>query len=117
MAQQRTELAEDVVCDERYRRIKFVGDGGVAVVWEAADARLEDARVALKMLRPEHARSPEHRMRFRQEGPTLAHLPHPNVVRVSDAGTFEGLPYLVMELLQGETLEQYIVRSGRLSVA
>ena len=74
-------------------------------VYCARDPRL-GRKVAIKVLLPAYASSPERLARFEQEIKTLALLSHPNILQIHDTGTHEGHPYLVMELLEGETLRQ-----------
>jgi serine/threonine-protein kinase len=94
----------------RYRLGRVLGRGGMADVHEAQDERLGRS-VAVKMLRREViAAHPEVRARFEAEARSAASLTHPNVVAVYDTGEHEGLPFIVMERLPGETLAE---RMGR----
>ncbi|HVF73618.1 MAG TPA: protein kinase [Acidimicrobiales bacterium] len=87
----------------RYRLGPPLGRGGMADVFEAVDERL-GRPVAVKMLRRPLLRNPDVRARFEQEARSAARLSHPNVVAIFDTGEDDGLPYLVMERLPGETL-------------
>ena len=87
----------------RYRVRGLLGSGGMADVYDATDERLERP-VALKVLRPEMAVRDDIRLRFQVEARAAAGLSHPNAVAVFDTGEHEGMPYLVMERLPGDTL-------------
>jgi serine/threonine protein kinase len=87
----------------RYRLVRRIGDGGMGEVWEADDTVL-GRRVALKVLVQELADDARATKRFVREARATARLTHPNVTRVYDFGRDGGLPYLVMELLEGDTL-------------
>jgi TolB-like protein len=80
-----------------------LGHGGMGDVFRAWDPKL-GREVAIKVLAESFAGDPARLRRFQQEVHTLAALSHPNVVQVFDAGEYRGLPYLVMELVEGETL-------------
>ena len=94
-----------------YRILKFIAKGGMGEVYLGEDERL-NRKVAIKVL-PEHAvpDSDAYR-RFHQEAKTLAALSHPNVVTIFDVGIADDIPFVVMELLQGETLRERIDRSS-----
>jgi len=93
---------------DRYRIIEELGQGGMATVYRAHDKRL-DTDVAIKVIRVETL-APNvldtTLLRFEREAKLLAKLTHPNIVKVTDFGEFENLPYLVMPFLQGGTLKQ-----------
>lgn len=93
-----------------------IGRGGMARVYRAQHRALRKA-VALKVMAGPLLRRPEWRQRFVREGQAAAAVTHPNVVDIADVGVWEGQPYLVMELLHGEDLEQYLRRRGLLSEA
>ena len=82
-----------------------LGAGGMGEVYRARDTRL-DRDVAIKILPELSARDADRMRRFEQEARSVAALSHPNVVAVYDTGTHDGVPYLVSELLDGETLRE-----------
>lgn len=86
-----------------YEIVGQIGAGGMGEVWKAKDTRL-GRDVAIKVLPTDFAEDAGLVRRFHQEAKILASLNHPNVVQVFEAGDFEGSPFLVMELLEGETL-------------
>ncbi len=102
----------------RYRLKRRIATGGMGDVWVAYHPGLK-RDVAVKILRPEQReRSASALARFEREAHATAELAHPNTVRVFDYGTTEdGLWYYVMELLQGETLAEHVMRLGALSPA
>jgi beta-lactam-binding protein with PASTA domain/tRNA A-37 threonylcarbamoyl transferase component Bud32 len=100
--------------DGRYRIRGRVARGGMATVYTATDERLERT-VALKIIHPAQARDPRFLERFTYEAKTIARLTHPNVVAVYDQGHHAGLPYLVMEYVQGHTLRDVLARRRRLN--
>ena len=93
---------------DRYRLIRPIGSGGMAVVWEARDEVL-NRTVAVKVLAGRHLGDPQSRELIRQEARAAAALSHPNIAQVHDYGetaTTSGIfPYVVMELVRGDTLE------------
>jgi beta-lactam-binding protein with PASTA domain/serine/threonine protein kinase len=99
--------------DGRYRIRGRVARGGMATVYTAMDERLERT-VALKIIHPSQATS-VFVDRFTDEAKTIARLTHPNVVAVYDQGRHEGLPYLVMEFVQGRTLREVLAHRRRLN--
>jgi serine/threonine protein kinase len=99
----------------RYEIVRLIGEGGMGVVYEALHTEL-NKRVAVKILPAAVARIPEWRARFLREGMTAASIHHPNVAEVFDVGERDGLLFLVMELLEGETLSALLERESRLSV-
>jgi TolB-like protein len=94
-----------------YRVTRRLGEGGMGVVWEAADERL-GRPVALKMIRDHQTASPAFRERFWREARAAARVNHPNVCQIYEIGEFEGVPFLVMELLQGEALDRRLNRGA-----
>ncbi len=90
-----------------------IGRGGMGMVYEATHLGL-GKKVAIKVLLPEAARNAEGRARFVREGETAARLRHPHVVDISDVGVHDGLPFIVMELLEGEDLATLLRREGAL---
>jgi serine/threonine-protein kinase len=99
--------------DGRYRVRARVARGGMATVYTATDERLERT-VALKIIHPAQSRDPQFMARFTDEAKTIARLTHPNVVAVYDQGSYEGLPYLVMEYVRGHTLRELLSERRRL---
>ncbi|MBI2899271.1 MAG: serine/threonine protein kinase [Planctomycetes bacterium] len=97
------------------RVVRLLGRGASGAIYEATQLSL-DRPVALKVLAAEHA-SPEDVEALLAEARTLAQLDHPNIVRVFNAGREEGRAFLVMELLEGETLLRRLRRAGALSAA
>jgi serine/threonine-protein kinase len=100
-------LLPDHRLNDRYRLIKVIGQGGMAIVWRAEDGLLE-RQVAVKVLREQYARDPEFLARFRSEARSAAALNDPGVVAVHDVGQDGGWHYLVMEYVPGEDLKQLI---------
>ena len=98
-----------------YEIARCIGHGGMGAVYEARHREL-GKRVALKALHRRIAADPRARARFLAEGRATSRLRHPHVVDVSDHGILEGVPFLVMEFLEGETLERLIAREGALPV-
>ncbi len=92
---------------------RLVGEGGMGKVFEAQE-RLSKRRVALKVLRPELARSEEGRRLFLNEMTILAHLDHPNVVRCLACTEVDGELVMALEFLEGRTLREVIATRGRL---
>jgi hypothetical protein len=88
-----------------YRIVAPLGAGGMGEVYRARDDRL-GRDVAIKMLPKEFAVDPDRLRRFEQEARTTAALNHPNILAIHDVGSHEGQPYLVEELLQGESLRE-----------
>src|SRR5262245_2883302 len=86
-----------------YQVISLLGAGGMGEVYRAQDSRLGRA-VAIKILPVLFSTDPERLRRFEQEARAVAALNHPNIVAVHDVGSHDGSPYIVSELLEGETL-------------
>ena len=97
----------DHIVANRYRLREQIGRGGMGVVWRARDERL-GRDVALKLLHPWVADDPELRARFEREAAALARLEHPNVVRLYDVLENDGQTVLVMELVDGVSLDALI---------
>ena len=98
-----------------YEILSPLGAGGMGEVYKARDTRL-GREVAIKVLPAEFAADPERLRRFEQEARATAALDHPNILSVYDIGTHEGTPYIVEQLLEGESLRQRL-RGGPLSPA
>jgi serine/threonine protein kinase len=99
-----------------YRILGRLGTGGMGFVFRAADPVL-GREVALKVMRPEVAARPEARERFLREARAMAALHHDHVVPVYQVGEVNGVPYLTMPLLAGDSLEARIAREGALAPA
>jgi serine/threonine protein kinase len=98
-----------------YRIKRLIGKGGMGAVYEAVHLGLKK-RVAIKTLLPARAGTANARARFLREGETASRISHPNVVTVFDMGMRDGISYLVMELLEGETLGRLMARKQRLPI-
>lgn len=102
------------VVSNKYRLLRSLGEGGMGAVWEALNLRTQ-RRFALKLVRGDASTAPELRERMLREASVAGRLEHPNVIEVYDVGETEaGEPYLVMELLRGESLADLLERVGRL---
>ena len=100
--------------DNRYEILEVIGTGGMAVVYKARDHRLKRL-VAVKILKDEYSQDDEFRRRFKAESQAVAMLSHPNIVSVYDVNSTDGVDYIVMELIDGITLKQYMERRGQLN--
>jgi serine/threonine protein kinase len=85
-----------------------LGAGGMGEVYRARDTRLERI-VAIKVLPASFSAEPERLRRFEQEARSVAALNHPNILAVHDIGTHDSAPYMVCELLEGETLRERLL--------
>ena len=97
--------------DNRYEILECIGTGGMAVVYKARCHRL-NRLVAVKILKPELASDADFRRRFHDESQAVAMLSHANIVSVYDVSRSDGLDYIVMELIDGMTLKQYMQKRG-----
>lgn len=88
-----------------YKILRKLASGGMGDVYVAEDTQL-GRKVALKVLPPEVADSPERQRRFEREARAVAALSHPNVMAIHDFGDDEGVSFAVMELLEGQTLRE-----------
>ena len=95
--------------DNRYEILEIIGTGGMARVYKARCHRL-NRLVAIKILREDLAQDAEFRRRFHDESQAVAMLSHPNIVAVYDVSRSSDLEYIVMELIDGITLKQYMLR-------
>ena len=102
--------------DNRYEILEIIGTGGMAVVYRARD-RLLNRFVAVKILKDEFARDLDFRRRFHMESQAVAMLSHPNIVSVYDVNRSDNIEYIVIELVEGVTLKEYMERKGPLSAA
>ncbi len=99
---------------EKYEIVRCIGTGGMGAVYEARHVRLSK-RVALKTMLEGLATKPDLVQRIMREGETIARIRHPHVVDIYDVGIHDGVPYLVEEFLEGETLHDFLDRVGVLS--
>ena len=97
--------------DNRYEILEIIGTGGMARVYKARCHRL-NRLVAIKILREDLAQDAEFRRRFHDESQAVAMLSHPNIVAVYDVSRSSDLEYIVMELIDGITLKQYMQKKG-----
>jgi serine/threonine protein kinase len=102
--------------NDRYKLLKMIGGGGMANVYLAYDGIL-DREVAVKILRLDYANNEEFIKRFHREAQSVTTLSHPNIVNIFDVGEEDGIYYLVMEYVPGQTLKQYIQQKGMLPVS
>jgi eukaryotic-like serine/threonine-protein kinase len=100
----------------RFRLEEVLGAGGMALVYRAVDEHT-GAPAAVKLLADNLAADESFRRRFQREARLAARLSHPNVVRVLDAGEYEGRPWLALEYVEGETLAEVLARRSRLPAA
>ena len=98
------------VLSGRYELIEIVGTGGMAIVYRALDQKT-GREVAVKLLRPEFERDEEFVRRFSHEAKAAAQVAHENIVNMLDVG-FDGVPYIVMEFVRGQTLKDLIRSVG-----
>ena len=97
----------------RYEIIEKIGDGGMATVYKAK-CRILNRKVAIKVLKDEYSNDQEFIKRFQIEAQSAASLSHPNIVSIYDVANEGNLHYIVMELIEGVTLKEYIKELGRL---
>ena len=102
------------ILDNRYELLEVIGVGGTAVVYKAKCHRL-NRYVAVKILKEEYAQDEEFRRKFHDEAQAVAMLSHPNIVNVYDVSRSGSIEYIVMELIDGITLKEYLSRRGQLS--
>ena len=108
-------LKTGMIVAERYEILGKIGTGGMADVYKAKDHKL-NRFVAVKVLKPEFREDTTFIKKFRSEAQAAAVLTHPNIVNVFDVGDDNGVYYIVMELIEGITLKEYISKKGKLSV-
>jgi len=94
-----------------YAIVSRIGAGGMGEVWRATDTRLERT-VAIKILPPEFAQNAQLKVRFEREAKAISQLNHPHICTVHDVGEENGIHYLVMELLEGETLAERLTKGA-----
>ena len=108
-------LKTGMIIAERYEILGKIGTGGMADVYKAKDHKL-NRFVAVKVLKPEFREDTTFIRKFRSEAQAAAGLTHPNIVNVFDVGDDGGVYYIVMELIEGITLKEYISKKGKLSI-
>ena len=108
-------LKAGVILASRYEIVGRIGSGGMADVYKAMDRKL-NRYVAVKVMKPEFQSDSTFISKFRREAQAAAGLANPNIVNVYDVGEDQGNYYIVMELVEGITLKEYIVKKGKLSV-
>ena len=100
--------------DNRYELLELIGSGGMANVYKTKCHRL-NRLVAVKILKSDLAQNADFRRRFRDESLAVAQLSHANIMSVYDVSSSQGIEYIVMELLDGITLKQYMERRNRMN--
>ena len=95
----------------RYELLEKIGDGGMAVVYKAKD-KLLNRYIAIKILRPEFTKDPTFVENFKRESQAAAGLQHQNIVGVYDVGREGNINYIVMELVDGQTLNEIIAKEA-----
>ena len=108
-------LRKGMFIGDRYEVISHIGVGGMADVYKGKDHKL-DRYVAIKVLKEEFRGDKGFVAKFRAEAQAAARLAHHNVVNVYDVGDEDGINYIIMELVEGITLKNYIERKGKLTV-
>lgn len=107
-------VKDGIYLGKRYEVLSKIGAGGMADVYKGKDHML-NRYVAIKVLKKEYKEDDNFVRKFRSEAQAAAGLMNPNIVNVYDVGEDRGLYYMVMELVEGITLKDYIEKKGRLS--
>ncbi|MCE5235809.1 MAG: protein kinase [Clostridiaceae bacterium] len=102
------------ILSQRYRILSLVGSGGMANVYKAVDQKTNRV-VALKVLKDEHLEDADFLRRFEREAQAVLSLSHENIVRSYDVGEDDGVPYIVLEYVEGSTVKEILAREGALS--
>jgi len=106
--------SEERILKGRYRLGKMIGAGGMSIVYRALDLETME-RVAVKTLRPEYMKDVQFLRQFRKETQIVNQYQHRNIVRTLDNGEEDGILFIVMEYVEGQTLKEYIERNAPLS--
>ncbi len=114
MKNEKMDTYTGMVLDERYEIQDLIDSGGMGHVYRAMDRRL-NRLVAIKIMRKSIAGNEKFHQRFQTESRAIAMLNHPNIVSIYDVSRINGLEYIVMELLNGITLKQYLLKRGHLN--
>ena len=104
-----------MIIGDRYEILGKIGSGGMSLVYKGKDQKL-NRNVAIKVLKSEYREDKNFVRKFREEAQAAACLAHPNIVNVYDVGEENGIHYIVMELVEGITLKNYIERKGKLTI-
>lgn len=104
-------IAPGTIVGHRYRVIELIGSGGMAHVYRAVNLGSRKI-VAIKVLKDEFQNDAEFLRRFEREARAVLHLSHDNIVRAYDVGETDGLPYIVLEYIDGRTLKDILVENG-----
>ncbi len=105
---------DNTILDDRYKIYDSLGEGGMAIVYRAHDL-ITDKDVAVKMMKPETAQDKVNLSRFEREARAAASLNHPNIVKVVNVGSYQGIPYMVNEFVDGQNLRQVLDVRGKFS--
>ncbi len=108
-------IKSGMVIGDRYEILNRIGSGGMSVVFKGRDQKL-NRYVAIKVLKSEYREDKNFVRKFKEEAQAAACLAHPNIVNVYDVGEHFGDHYIVMELVEGITLKNYIERKGKLTI-
>jgi len=104
-------IAQGTIVGHRYRIIDLIGTGGMAHVYRAVNLSSRKI-VAIKVLKDEYRNDAEFLRRFEREARAVLHLSHENIVRAFDVGETDGLPYIVLEFVDGKTLKEILDENG-----
>ena len=109
-------LAKGQKINDRYQIIRSIGEGGMANVYLGYDTIL-DRKVAIKVLRGDLSTDEKFVRRFQREALSASSLSHPNIVEMYDVGEDDGMYYIVMEYIEGQTLKQLLKKRGTLTLS